>query len=397
MKNRSLILYTGIILWIIGFVSSVIFTSEGLNLEGQIFLLIATFNKWIWAFFLFVIAIPIFVEGAFRSWRTEQKRPTWISFTCMLIAVIVICVKAENTISIVASVIAIAFLAVILFLLLRRKESSVIKTVSLFIGSTFIWMVYYFSFSEGMNITIIFSIVKLMGLALICIYLIKSHGIIFAVLVHVCNNAIVAIPILISGMQHNHLEVNTDDMKVSLQRVYNEIRIDSCTNETMLIQGNLEDIISIVVQHTENTNVLCVPSVEKKKFLNYKLSVESKQSIQPRKILSILENNDMIVLDTSYEPLWILELSENYSHNIQNDNANRISLEALIKWIRLNYKVPLILNSSINPELPVIESLCGDQFSHCRTFEELIQSLNDTYNINIFRSPFEKACVIKIK
>lgn len=121
MKNRNMILYTGIILWIIGFVSSVIFTSEGWTIEGQIFLLIATFHEWIWAFCLFVIAIPIFVEGAFRSWGTGQKRPIWVSFTCMLIAVIVVCVKAENTVSIVASVIAIFFLAVVLFLLLRRK------------------------------------------------------------------------------------------------------------------------------------------------------------------------------------------------------------------------------------------------------------------------------------
>lgn len=392
-----MILYTGIILWIIGFVSSVIFTSEGWTIEGQIFLLIATFHEWIWAFCLFVIAIPIFVEGAFRSWGTGQKRPIWVSFTCMLIAVIVVCVKAENTVSIVASVIAIFFLAVVLFLLLRRKGGAVIQNISLFVGSTFIWIVYYFSFSKEINAAVIFSIVKLIGLALICIYLIKSHGLIFAVLVHVFNNAIVAIPIVISGIQHNQLEVKTDDMEVSLHRVYNEIRFDSCTNETMLIQGNLEDIISIIIQQTENTNVLYVPSVEKKRFLNYKLSVASKQSIQPGKILSILENNDMIVLDTSYEPLWILELSENYSHDIRKDNENRISLEALIKWIRHSYKVPLILNSSVNADLPVIESLCRGQFLHCTTFEDLIKSLNDTCDISIIRSPFEKACVIKIK
>lgn len=393
MKKYNLILYTGITLWIIGFLLNSIFTPGKWNIEGQLFLTISASHRWLWAFLLFSVAIPIFAEGAFRYWGTGEKKTTWMSFTCMLFAVIVICVKAENTAAAVAaSIIAVMLLMIILYMLLSKRQETNVKHASLIFGSSFIWITYYSSFIEDINIASIFCITKLTGLALICCYLVKKHGILFSVFAHVCNNAIVAIPILFIGMQQGQFEVEEGGLNVSLQRVYNENRVDSCSTNQILIQGDIEDITSAIVRQTENTNVLYVSCTEKE-FLNYRLLAESNHCIQPGKIFSILEKNKMIALDTTYEPLWILELSDNYGFDIQEGNGcGRTTLKNFVKWIRLNYKIPLILNPSINSELPFDMSGYNIQY----TLNDVIRKSNSNDGIEIFQSPFEKACVVRI-
>lgn len=292
-------LYVGSILWIIGIVLNVIF-APGEGIECKLFLSISVFFKWFWSILLFVVAIPFFAEGVFRYWGTGKRSSIWFSIMCMALSVVVICVKANSLVMGIMSVLSVVFIATILYFQLRNEKKPARDNVLLIIGSTFIWIAYYVSHIGELQPYLFFSVPKLIGLSLICCYMVINHGILYAVLAHAINNLIVAIPLIVVGCKHDNIEMTIQDTDIKLQRVYTEERIDSFSDEHVLLQGSIKDIVSMIAQQNDNTNVLYVPCGNDG-VLKYKLLASAENKVYPKNILSAMEKTGYIVMDTSNE------------------------------------------------------------------------------------------------
>ncbi len=388
-------LYTGFLLWIIGLVLRVAFAPVEESFESQLFLSLSSYCKWFLSLLVFVVAIPFFAEGVFRYWATGEKRSMWVSVACMSLAVIVIIVKSSGWVMCVISVLSILFVAITLYFLLRRKDFIANNYLFLIFGSTLVWIAYYVSHVENLYPCLIFEIIKLSGLSLVCCYLVINHGVLCAVLAHAINNAIVAVPLAIYGGQHDNIEVELNGTNFTINRVFTEERVNAVSDEKIVLQGNINNIVLMLAQQNKNHNVLYVPCMNDG-FLNYRFQASSESEINPGMAFSAMETMGLITMDTSYEPLWIVELPISLDlESSKAENVEMTTMENFASWIRMQYHIPVILEPSLNPRLSV--PLPGNIIERgSATQEDLISQINNAYNVKISKMPYDKACVVKV-
>lgn len=388
-------LYAGSILWIIGLVLRIAFAPVEESFESQLFLSLSSYCKWFLSLFVFVVAIPFFAEGVFRYWGTGEKRSMWFSVACMSLAVIVISVKSIGWAMYVVSALSILFVATTFYLLVRRKECNVNNYLFLIFGSTLVWIAYYVSHVENLYPCFIFEIIKLSGLSLLCCYLVINHGVLYAVLAHAINNAIVAIPLAIYGCQYDNVEVELNGTNFTINRVFTEERVNAVSDEKLLLQGTIHDIVLMLAQQNKNHNVLHVPCMSDG-ILNYRFQASSENEVNLGMAFSAMKKMGLITMDTSYEPLWMIELPMiSESESMKDENVEMTTIENFASWIRMQYHIPIILEPSLNPRLSV--PLPGNIIERgSATQEDLISQINNAYNVKISKMPYDKACVVKI-
>ena len=401
MESKNILhkwaLYTGIALWIVGFGANIIFAPSVTNIEGQMFLLGSVHSKWFWSFLLFVVAIPFIVEVTFRYWGTGEKHVMWISFGFMALSVVVICVKASDLTTVLVAILSVAILVVLLYLLLQKKREPVDNFIFLIVGSTFIWIASYMSRVGELPPSALFGITKLAGLSLICCYLVINHGVLTAVLAHACNNAIVALPLIIVGCQRDYVEVEKDGTHITLQRIYTGTRIDSCSNEQVLAQGSIDQIVHILARENNSSRTLFVPS-DNDGLLYYRLCAKSKHKVYSSVVFSAIEDIGLIEMDTTYEPLWLMEPPTSFPSIVPLGKKEEMTtIGDFANWIRQQYRVPIALDPTLNPKLPFPHIAEDVLVSHCRTFCEFAHYLNKKYGVVIRELPHEKACVVRIR
>lgn len=393
-SNRWTI-FVGSILWLMGFALNVIL-APGEGIECKLFLSISVFFKWFWSILLFVVVIPFFAEGVFRYWGTGERTSIWFSIICMVLSVVVICIKANGLVMGIVSVLSVVFIAIILYFQLRNERKPARDYVLLIIGSTFIWIAYYVSRIGELQPYLFFSVPKLIGLSLICCYMVVNHGVLYAVLAHAINNLIVAIPLIVVGCKHDNVEITIKDTDIKLQRVYTEERIDSYSDEHVLLQGNIKDIVSMIAQQNNNSNVLYVPCGNDG-VLNYRLLASAENKVYPRNILSAMEKTGYIVMDTSYEPLWMIEIPAlSQMKDLMDGEIEVTTLDNFANWIRQQYQIPIILDPALNPQLPIPFLEKNEMKGECNTLGGFISHVDKKYGMKINRLPYDKACVIKI-
>lgn len=384
-------LYAGVILWVAGMVLGLFYGDRGERMEDQLFLSMSVSLRWIWSFLVFVIFVPCYAEGVFRSWSSENKYLPWFSVLCMLLAAVRVCIGARGVFGIVAAAVALGAAVMMFYLMFRKQRGNSDKSILFVAGSTFIWISDYVSHIECLYPSAVFDIAKLTGLALICCYLAINHGLLYAIIAHACNNLVVALPLMLAHSSFNKVEMDRDDMHITLQRIYTSEQVNKIEDGGLLIEGSIEDIISTIAQKLDYGKTLYVPCDEDGLLL-YRLEVESKVDLQLSPVLSAMEHEGIIKMDTSYEPLWMLDLVKSRQ---KGDTANGdrcwTSVNDFVSALRQMYHVPVILNPELNPELVVA---CPN--ADFKSFDDIVHQVNETGDMVISKLPYEKACVVRI-
>lgn len=395
-KENKWLLFAGVGLWVVGMALGMVFGNRGLHVEEQVFLSMSSSLRWILSFFVFVFAVPCFAEGVFRNWNSQVKFLSLISILCMALAVVVIYVRLSGiwgTVVAVASVVVVALLADLMFLRYKGKEPNIGLFV---IGSTFLWVAYYVAHVGRLSPCAVFDIVKLVGLAFVCCYLVINHGLLYAIIAHACNNLVVALPIVLTQCSLDTVRMEQGDTHVTLQRIYTSERVSSITGTSLLLQGSMEEVVSGLARELDGGNKLYACCVEEDP-LYYRLEADAKSGLVLDSVLYAMARGGIVRMDTSYEPMWMVDLPKSsLQEGALPSSGEHLSLGNCIRWIRQKYHVPVVLNPEINPELPDAGGLSGSLDERCLSFDDFVRCANASGSVKVSRLPYEKVCVVRI-
>lgn len=396
-------LYAGIVLWVIGLVGGLI-ASGGRGAEGQLFLLLSIKRSWFLSFLLYVVGLPCIIEGVYRYWGEGKKTQIWVSLVCMVLSTIVIIVRSNGVWGtahfgvwgIVLSVVSMVIMAVLVVLALRRRQGGTCNYVFFIVGSTFIWIVYYLLQLQTLPEFVALDIAKLVGLSFVCCYLVINYKIMYAIVAHTINNAIVALPIVLAGVACDTAKTEIDGVSVSLQRVYTVEEMNTVRDGRVVMQGNLTQFVAHFASRIESRNVMVVPC-RGEDWLYYRLEAGPEQTVRPGTLLSAMEKMGYIVMDTTFEGLWTLDMRTDMLPRVKESHAEcQVALGDLVSWIRSRYVVPIALRPEVNPqltvELPPIELMNR----YGKTFDDFVNYVGRS-GITISQEPYEKACVVRVR
>ena len=111
-----------------------------------------------------------------------------------------------------------------------------------------------------------------------------------------------------------------------------------------------------------------------------------------RKIIKKLEDTGLYKLDTTYQNIWVLTISNPATAGGHPNNSYRLSY--LITDLRFKFNLPVFADIGTNKEYPLTNSL-SQKIHNTNNIQECISLLKD-YGIELYEDSLSKAQVIRI-
>lgn len=366
-KLSRWILLGGIIIWVAGLASGLIFESCGIQTSGQDNL----FGSLKLIFCLFPIPMllwlcvvqPVIEEFAFRFWGIGKKYAYIIS----LIGIVFF--TATTFMNITVSIVSSCICAYIMFFI--RNES--LKNVLLVCCTSLLFAIVHITGFSHLSWTTVLQLFQILGLSMVSCYLVMNYRFIYGCCLHVSNNLVgICLPLILSPTTATFSD---DGFTAEISRVsvfetnghqvtpfsleFNPLEIHDTNTNTVSFFGELPEIAYMITSKNWDTilNTMYVAKPDNSSFWSrHKYVVHYTNSINKKNesLIRGLLKNSTLRTDTTYEFAYIVDICDIGKFN-KKDSINGFEqpLSFLINHLREYYGIPFILEKGINESAPV--------------------------------------------
>lgn len=336
------------------------------------------------SFVFFSVLTPAIEEFSFRFWGTGKKHAYLISSILITTCLILL---GTHWISIVTTAIA---LTAITFLL-----KGDVKTYAMLLTTCTIFTTLHSSFSINMSAAEILGLLHIFGSSLIFCYLTIRFNIIWAIAAHGLLNFIA---IYSTTFGELHLQTENADIfvKPCIDEYYTHDNVGE-TDDTIAFNGGMPLIANSMMYHEnakDSINYLNCKTfhfTKKGTDIPYSVKIIPKGEISYPEIIRELEKQNLLAIDTTFEPFYILSITDQTSLNSHTDGEES-SIADLVWHTQTRYSVPLTPDNFTNENFPIrinynaIDSL---------DFAEYCNLMKTYYGIDIWKSEQSRARIIK--
>lgn len=346
---------------------------------------------------LFGILIPILEEFMFRYWIKSKKRV----MTIVLFAVMSATVAFS---SFWWLGVAGFLLCLLLDLFLRNRPNA--RTISLMLATSLLFASAHIKEFSQFNVSTVFSLTDLFGMALVACWLIYNWGFWWACLLHVLNNTVALLLILLAPASSSVLiesRLDTHQYSAVLTPISGDtIAVRQLNDSTVVVMGELPSIALYLVEefhpdiihHTYSPTEFFRLGDDFKKGSRWKYTLTFHDSIPyghaPQLVTDFADLAD-IHIDTTYKNVYILGIEDSSKAGVTTETTCRNFAE-LAEDIRISYDCPVVLEEGIDALSPI--SYEWDLFTYPYETERLTPVLSEKLGLYLRKSDTRKIPVI---
>lgn len=388
------LLFLGLFLWIGGDACYLLFNRmpsndilfSQLSVRGITFALLAT-----------LILDSAFEELIFRGWSAIQEKKYWLSLALQTL----FCLLTSNLI-IGISVGAISGCIVFALRNSSRKTELMAIASSLFFGLAHTGRLYTIEW-----ISLAF-IIGTIGFGMILTFVAVNFKLRYAIILHISFNLIITILVAYGQFlydRHSTITYRDNLFTFEAKQGYQPKSFHYSFSDTLIqyhatIGGMVEhmmteyhkslglnpDDMHVIYQYDSNPQH---SNLYETTFRSVSTPLSQKDY---RKIIKKLEDTGLYKLDTTYQNIWVLTISNPATAGGHPNNSYRLSY--LITDLRFKFNLPVFADIGTNKEYPLTNSL-SQKIHNTNNIQECISLLKD-YGIELYEDSLSKAQVIRI-
>lgn len=132
---------------------------------------------------------------------------------------------------------------------------------------------------------------------------------------------------------------------------------------------------------------------------HYKIVITAKTAESKPDFLQVvhaLEENKLITCDTSYEKMYLMEVSDHEKlSSMYDEGKDPMNIKGLVILLRMKYNLPVMLDVGVNADFPVKYSI-GEAPS-IYDQDEFLVFLKNTYGLSVNKQRHKRMQVIKFR
>lgn len=349
----------------------------------------------VWQDFLIgCVLTPVVEELGFRFWGVGKKYAYVVS---VAVASLLAGWQFEWWMSILVS----AFLAGCI--LIPRKDK--VRVPLMIVVTSLLFGLLHIPEFDVVHWTIGFYLIDFFGFGLTLCYFVINYGLWLPILIHVIYDCVLTWIVMAHYMTPHHFE--TEDYVVDVQLWTMDQANDFLgyreSGDTVEWCHPLQETAKIMIESQISTDSFFVcQSAEYYRLKEhddnhnyYLVRVVPKRPLQEndyRQVVRGMGQCGLISMDTTYETMNLLYLKDSILSMGQGAEMGNISV--LCGLLRDRFRLPLMLDHSLNPEFPI--SLDWDMVYGMESVDDYVHYLEKQYGLSIKEMPNAKMQVVEI-